>query len=864
MSNWFRRLWHLVNRSRHERELISEMNEHRASMHDPSKFGDTHRLLERSRDEWGWNWLDDAMQDLAVGTRSLLRSPSFALTASLILAFGIGLNVTLYQFVRVALLRPPAIKSVASWARFIDAEPRGNSTTVPYPLTEFVKENSTVLAAVIVESQASVAWGKEGTEQAVSSFVSANWFDELGYGPLHGRLLSEAIDTRSDIPSIVVSHAFWTNRLGANPDVAGTTAYIDRKPVIIAGVAPEEFPGLDFTVPSIFIPISQREYFYPESAFLRAWNSSTVDMYGRLRDGVSAAAAREGLRATVQAASREHPQIKSDHWLEPRLATDAFMSAGQRRDIFMVLSLIGALTTIVLMVAAANLGNLVMSRATGRVRELGVRMALGARRSRIVRQLVIESVPLVALGVAGSLLFAQVVATTIALAADFPSYLDFSIEWRTVGVAMALGAVGLIVAGLLPAWKVAQQQLIDAIKDGGHQVSRSLDRALMRRVMVAAQVAGSCVLLIVAGMMVRSVQRVISGSVGFDYEKAAVLEMPLGRYGITGEAARSYWYAVSERVRANPAVENAAIVTAPPLGGRVYETGYNDTPGLRTMSQNVDPEYFATMDIPLISGRLFAADEQGSLIISRRLAIEMYGTLDVLGQAFPKSAGGRSRASGDVAKLAAPEGTIVGVAADAHSIKVNATDVAELYRPLMPEDFSMVFLVARARGDAGTLPPILREAGSQDPRVIPVAHAMREDFDKEMQGPQIAGAVTAAIGLVTLALACLGIFGVVSYGMALRTKEIGIRVALGAHQPALLRVLVRNVMTPVLIGIVLGMMVAVPVGSALRTEPFYLQNVDPIAFAGALAVLLLAGTTAAVWPALKLLRGNPVEALRHS
>ena len=825
-------------------------------MHDPSKFGDTHRLLEQSRDAWGWNWLDDAVQDLMVGTRSLMRSPSFTLTAALILTFGIGLNVTLYQFVRVAMLRPPAIRSVESWARLIDAEPQGTSTTVPYPLAEFVKTNSNVLAAVLVESQASVGWGKDAAMQVDCSFVSPNWFDELGYGPLHGRMLSEAFDTNSDIPSIVVSYTFWKNHLGADPAIVGTTAHIDRKPVVIAGVTQEKFPGLDFNVPSVFVSISQREYFYPDSRFLRAWNESSVDMYGRFKEGVSAAAAREGMRAAIQAASREHPEIKSDHWLEPRLASNAFMSDGQRSDIMMVLSLIGALTTIVLMVAAANLGNLVMSRATGRVRELGVRMALGARRGRIIRQLVIEALPLVALGVAGSLLFATTVSSVIAFLAEFPPYFDFSIEWQTIAVATALGAIGLAVAGLLPAWKVAQQHLIDTIKDGGHQVSSSLDRALLRRVMVAAQVAGSCVLLIVAGMMVRSVQRVVTGSVGFDYERAAVLSMPLGRYGIRADAARTYWYSVKERALANPEVEQAAIVTAPPLGGRVYETGYNDTPGLRTLTQNVDPEYFETMRIPLISGRVFGTSEPGVVIVSRRLALEMYGTLNVLGETFPKSAAGQSRF--------APDGTIVGVAADAHSIKVNATDVAELYRPLKPEDFSTVFLVARARTNADLLPAILREAGSQDPRVIPVAHAMHEDFDKQMQGPQIAGAITSGIGLVTLLLACLGIFGVVSYGMALRTKEIGIRVALGAHKPALLRVIVSNVMTPIISGVALGVVVAVPVGRALATEPFYLQSVDPVVFVVALLVLLLAGVTAALWPALKMLRGNPVDALRHT
>lgn len=245
-------------------------------------------------------------------------------------------------------------------------------------------DHNNVLAAVTVETgRTSVAWGRDAAEQIDASFVSANWFDEVGYGPSHGRVFSDALDTRADVPAIVLSHAFWNTRLGADPDVVGTTAYIDRHPVTIAGVAPAALPGLDYNVPDIFVPIAQREYFYPESALLRAWDGdgNGVDMYGRLRAGVSPAAAREALRSTMQAMAAERPEVKSDEWLEPLLARHNFMRPSERYAVLAVISLIGSLTGLVLIVAAANLGNLVMSRATGRVRELGVRMALGARRS---------------------------------------------------------------------------------------------------------------------------------------------------------------------------------------------------------------------------------------------------------------------------------------------------------------------------------------------------------------------------------------------------------------------------------------------------------------------------------------------------
>jgi len=203
------------------------------------------------------------------------------------------------------------------------------------------------------------------------------------------------------------------------------------------------------------------------------------------------------------------------------------------------------------------------------------------------------------------------------------------------------------------------------------------------------------------------------------------------------------------------------------------------------------------------------------------------------------------------------------VASDAHSIQVEANNVVELYEPLKLSDFAEVFLIARARHDADRLPPILREAATLDPRVIPTAHAMHEDFDRRMQGPRLTSAIAASVGGLTLALACLGIFGVVSYGVALRTKEIGIRVALGAQQPALLRAIVRQVLTPVGAGVVTGLLLAIPAALALSSDPFYLESADPLAFASALAVFAGAGGVAALWPAYRVLRRNPVEVLRH-
>src|SRR5688572_12157274 len=238
MSTWFRRIWHLLNRSRRERELVREMNEHRESMGDSSRFGDMHRLLEYSRDAWGWNWLDDASQDLKLGLRGLMRAPVFAITAVLMLTFGIGLNLTLYQMANVGLLRPPAIKAPETVAKLKRRSPRSSSSTVSYPLARHVEQSNDVFAAMLFESAGTVIWGKE-LLPATALFVSGNWFSELGGAASVGRVLSES-DTAQSAPVVVVSHQFWRARMGSDPGVIGRTVPINGYPVTIIGVAARE------------------------------------------------------------------------------------------------------------------------------------------------------------------------------------------------------------------------------------------------------------------------------------------------------------------------------------------------------------------------------------------------------------------------------------------------------------------------------------------------------------------------------------------------------------------------------------------------------------------------------------------------
>jgi predicted permease len=553
----------------------------------------------------------------------------------------------------------------------------------------------------------------------------------------------------------------------------------------------------------------------------------------------------------MAALREQRPDVVVDQeWLEPSMGSVNFMDERQRTSIVGTLSLLGTLTILVLVVAAANVGNLVLSRATGRSRELGVRVALGARRVRIVRQLVIETLPLALMGAAGGIALAAWAAGTIAVIGGIPDNISYAPDWRTIVAAITLSMVALLVIGAVPAWKVARQELMAAIKDGGQQVSLNLDKARLRRFMMAAQVGGSCLILVLAAMMTRTLQRVLSSDLGFEYQQAALLAPDLGRYGFMSADATAYWTTVKERLAQRPEVVAMALALTPPLGGRINERTYDDTPGLEVISNRIDPEFFGVMVIPLLLGRTFHSgdDPNTTVIVSRTLALRMYGSLEVLGRGFPRSK---------------PVATIVGVVGDAHSIRIEAVNSSELYLPLLPDDPVQAILLVRARGDVTALPALLGDAATIDTRVLPGIELLRDSFERRVMGTRIASAVALGTGLLTLAIACLGIFGVVSYGAMLRLKELGINIALGAGTRSVIRLAVRQVVWPTMIGMVLGVAAAGPIGLALTSGPIQLQAADPAAYAGALILFLLAALVAALAPALRVLRSDPVQALRH-
>ena len=814
-------------------------------------FGNVLRAREDARSVWIAPWIDQAQQDLRHTARRLRRAPAFAITAIAILTIGIALNLAFFQLLNVTALRPLPVADLDTLVRFDRVAKRFRSNGIPFPATQFIRDHNTVLSAVLTSHSSDVVWGDDPNERVDALYVSANWFTELGYPAAFGRVFVEADERASAEPVVIVSHEFWRHRLRGEP-VAGRTVRVNDRPATVVGVAPRDFPGLEMDDPKVWLPITQVAYFNPGIPFTNDWAGHNTQLYGRLKPGVSSVAAREALRGTIAELARICPaEFAGDEILQPYSGRDRFRGPRDRAEIRTIAGLAGGVTLLVLIVACGNLGNLILSHAISRVREFSLCATLGATGWRIFRQQLVESALFAGLAAAGGLLAGHWVAQFVAAQIALPAYIDFTPDWRVATATCAIAFLATLATGAVPAWIVTRRDLVTAMRDGGHQTSTGLARGRFRLFLIASQVAGCCVLLIVAGAMVRGLQSVMAANVRHEFEQLAVLDASLSRYGIEGESARSFWDQTKRALAATPDVERLALASIPPMASSANRSIYNDAPGLSVTRTIVEPEVFAVLRIPILMGRNFDPRDSlgGVAIVSRRLAVEMYGTPNAVGKGFPPSK---------------PERTIVGIADDAPLVNVSATNVAELYVPVGPNDYRDLVLLARARNNPERLLLPLHEAArTADSRVLPRTALPIAQLEERVAGRRLAVVAASLASLLALSLASFGIFGIVAYGVTLRTQEIGIRRALGARSGSVICLLLRQLVVPVGVGMALGTMVGVAGAKVLESEPFYLPGLDAAMPLIALTVFVAIASVAAIVPAVRALRLDPRAVLKY-
>ena len=837
MKKLFRRLQYFLHRRRFDQELASEMEFHRemlaAQDHGPQTipFGNPLRLREESRDAWGLTALDHLAQDVRYALRIFAKSPGFTLTAILMLALGIGVNVALFGFFNLMVLRPLPVREPAAILRFERTAPQGAADNFSYPEAAFYRAHSQTLSAIWAESGVSFSIDSDN-HPFETNLVTANFFDQLGALPALGRLLDPHIDESPNAaPVIVLSYKLWQSHFASDRTIIGKTIRHSNKPITIIGVTSQTFSGLGGT-PDAWLPISQAPYLLNLPNALTDFSDSgiNVQMWGRLPIGSTPKSVEGELKSLAAELHRQHP---TDTWKDQTLlAAPGGYAVRLRPEMYPLLALMAALGLLILAAACITLGSLLLAKGTTRDREVSIRSAIGASRGRIVRQFLTESLLLSTFGAAVGLLLGYVTLRALMLWRDVPTWLDPTPDWRVLTFALAIGLLATLLFGVTPALQAARQR---------HQATK------IRQLLVTSQIAASCVLLIVAGLLVRALQHAISTHPGFT--SANILTIDNNLHGYTGPQARAYFDQLESSLHTVPGIESVSLVSNPPLGHRFYVSPQTIA-GHRVNIHfnNVDAHVFQTLQIPLLAGRALRPGDKNEIVISQTLARLAWPNENPLGKPLK----------------AADNNTIVGICDDAHLVSPEDSDAVEVYRYAQPDLMpSMVMLVRTSRPAQSVASIIAGIARQLDPNLSPQIELLQSAYQERIGMSRDAALSVTLLGALALLLACIGIFGLTLYVVSQRTKEIGIRLALGARHAHVIAIVLRQFSMPIAAGLLIGLAGAAALSQLLRQELYGLSSFDPLAYLFSLAVFAAGIALAAMLPAKRALKIDPMQALRY-
>lgn len=757
------------------------------------------------------------------------------------LAIGIGANVAAFGFLNLIVLRPLPVRDPDTLLRFERRAPEQYATDLPYGEIAFVRTHAKTLSAVLATHSSRLTL--QGADKPISvHFVTANFFEELGAQPRLGRALDPRRDDRPDAePVVVLSHGFWQRQCGANPGVIGTTVYLNGKPATVAGVAADDFSGLSLSSPDLWTPLAAQPYFVDGSQLLTSLSADGgVKMWGRMRPGVTPAIVEQELQSLVATLRTQHP---TDIWEHETLTGSpggyAKIGGGSQRgsgtpgpdETLPVIGIIGALVLLILAVACGNLGGLLLARGVARERELTIRAAVGAGRARLLRQLFTESLLLAFLGSAAGMALAFLLLRSVMLATDAPPWFDARPDWRVFVFAIGIGVAAAMLFGLAPAWQVVRQR---------HRAG------LLRQILIGAQVAASCVLLIVAGLLVRALDRAMTANPGFEYERVIAVDPGLAEHGHASGSAQVYMDALEARLAALPGVASVALASTPPLGGirSVFQPESARKP-VDIYINRVTPRFFSTLKIPILRGRTLQPGDSHGIVISESFALGQWPGEDPVGQQFEGN-------------------TVVGIAGNARWMAMQDPDAVEMYHLASADDVPSLIALVRTSGSAESVAPAVAAAAKAiDARIFPDVRLVKTSYAGKRREAEISALSVTLLGMSALLLACLGIVGLVAYSVSQRTKEIGIRMALGASGPHVLSVVLRQLSRPVVAGLLLGVAGAGAMSQVLRRELYGVSHLDPLAYGAAVGLFVLTAALTALVPARRALRVDPLKALRY-
>ncbi len=881
----FMRLRSLFYKEQLDRELNSELASHldmhiednlrtgmtpEAARRDALlKLGGVEQIKEIYRSQRGLPMIETTLQDLRFGFRMLRRSPGFSALAILCLTLGIGANAAVFSWVEGILFRPYPAVTHQEQLLALTGTARGESgpTAISWPDLLDLQRSCTLIDSFIVNKIMGTTLNiGDRAERTVGSIVSANYFDAIGVHPILGRGFEPEEDTgRNAHPVTVISYQLWQGRFKGDPQIIGKTQRLNGVLHTIVGVAPEGFYGTFVGwAMQFWVPASMEENFEGGGYKLEDRGARWIEAYVRLKPGVSLAQAQQEISAVAKRLEADYPATNRGRGVKlwPLWQTP-FNNAG---TLLPTLEIMLAVVVFVLLIGCANVGNLLLVRSFARRHEMTVRLAIGAGRGRLLKQLLTEGLILSAFGAAGGLLVAYWCRHALVLL--FPArggvamHLPGEIDWRVLALSAGVCLLSTLLFALVPAIQTSNIDLAGALKAESAGVVGGSGRACVRSGLVVVQVSLSFVLLVGAGLLLQSLQRIRTTSPGFLTHEVLDTAVNLVSAGYDAQRAQNFQDELLDRVKALPGVESAAFARMTPLSYGSFSStliavdGYQPPPEEQPTVQynEVGPDYFTTMGIPLVSGREFtrADDEKAALVavVNETMAAKYWGGRNPIGE--------RVQVKGRWMQ-------VVGVAKDSKYESMREMPKPFFYVP-QRQNFSVgAGLYIRTPLRPETMATTLaREVRALDPDLaLYEVITLQEQLDRSTSPQLVAVTLVAVLGGLALLLAAIGLYGVMSYTVSQSARELGLRMALGADASNLLRLVMSRGLTLTAGGVILGAAVALGLTRLLGNLLYKVSPRDPLAFGSALVVMTIASLAACFLPAWRATRVDPARALRH-
>ena len=804
--------------------------------------------------------------DLRLALRRLRQNTTFSLVAILTLALGIGANTAIFSIINAALLRPLPVAH-ASELVSLNQTMGGNSfPTFSYLNYRDLRDRNTVLSGLAAYQFLPASLGLPGSSQRLWGYlVTGNYFDVLGVHAVRGRLFRPDDDVRpGGHPVAVVTYGCWQKRFAADPSVVGRIVKINGMDFTILGVAPAGFFGTElYYAPEIFFPMMMESRLAGGSALTDRGTSNSF-VIGRLQPGGHVAQAEAGLNSVANELAREYP--KDDGGLKIELTKPGLAGSYLRGPVIGFAAALFAVSCLVLLVACTNLASMLMARASDRRKEIALRLAVGAGRGSLVRQLLTENLVIAILGGAGGILLAMWIGDALAAwrpPTDIPLVIHAMPDGRVLLFALAVSILTTLLFGLLPALQAARTDLLSALKN--EAISERLRHWQLRDYLVAVQVGLSVVLLMCSVLVVRSLKRALDAPIGYRPQGAVTASFDLNIQGYSQERGREFQHRLLEKVRAIPGIESAALADRLPLtldssSDAIYIEGQPvpkpaDAPVAYDFS--VSPDYFRTMQTRVLAGREFDAhdnhDEARVAVVNQAFADQLLHGQDPLGKRF--------RAGGPDDKLI----RIVGVVENGKYFSLAEKQWPAFWMPLEIRYSANAAVVARTRISGPQALRLMEDAVRDLDPALPLYRTgtLVQQLDLPLFPARMAASALGAFGVLALVLAATGIYGVMAYAISRRTREIGIRMAIGASQGQVLAIVARRALWLIGSGTIAGLALALAAGRFLEQILYGVEPGDPMTL-GIVLLMMLGIASLACWiPARRAIRINPVTALRQ-